>query len=315
MRRTVVIGSLNIDVVVPVERMPAEGETLAGGDLALHGGGKGANQAAAAARLGGSVTMIGQVGGDAFGTRLSGDLAAAGVDISGIGKSERATGSACIYVLPSGENAIVISPGANATVSPAIAHQRLDAVSPYNFLLTQLEIPVETVVEAFAHARRNGATTILDPAPFRPMPAELTGLTDLITPNQSEAAALLGSRDKSVIRSVEDARQAAAQLRDAGYRGVILKLGELGCYVDAPEAQGAVPAFAVAAMDTTAAGDVFNAALAVALAKNVSLMDAALYANAAAAISVTRRGAQSSIPTASEVDAFFKDRRSAVCSQ
>ena len=315
MQRIVVLGSLNIDLVVPVDRMPREGETLAGGDLSLFAGGKGANQAAAAAKLGGVVTMIGQVGADPFGARLSGDLDDAGVDTSGIGASARPTGSACIYVLPTGENAIVISPGANATLSPEIALERLAAAAPYRFLLAQLEIPVDTVVQSFTQARRAGAKAILDPAPFRPLPAELIGMADLITPNQNEAVALLGCPDGSTIRNFDEARDAAARLRDSGYRGVILKLGEMGCYVDTPEGRGAVPAFPVVASDTTAAGDTFNAALAVSLAKGVPLMDAALFANAAAAISVTRAGAQSSIPGGDEVETFLNNRRPAVCSQ
>ena len=313
MPRIVVLGSLNIDLVAPVERMPRVGETLAGGDLSLFAGGKGANQAAAAAKLGGAVTMIGQVGADPFGSRLTNELASVGVDISGIGTSMRATGSACIYVLPTGDNAIVVSPGANATVCPEIALHRLRAAAPYGYLLAQLEIPLDAVVQAFSEARNTGATTILDPAPFRPLPAELIGLVDLVTPNQNEAAALLGCSG-SVIGTFEEACQAATRLREAGYRGVILKLGELGCYVDAPGARGAVPAFRVVAADTTAAGDTFNAALAVSLANGAHLMDAAVFANAAAAISVTRPGAQSSIPTAGEVETFLYRQRTFVCS-
>jgi ribokinase len=315
MQRIVVVGSLNIDLVLPVQRMPRDGETLAGGDLCLFSGGKGGNQAAAAAKLGGGVTMIGQVGGDPFGARLKGDLAAAGVDTSGIATCGRATGSACIYVLPTGANAIVISPGANGTFSPPLALERLRAAAPYRFLLAQLEVPVETVLESFAEGKRAGAMTMLDPAPVRPLPAELKGLVDLITPNQHEASALLGAPDAPAIRSVDEACRVAAQLRDAGYRGVILKLGDLGCYIDTPQVRGAVPAFPVVATDTTAAGDTFNAALAVSLAKGAPLMDAAVFANAAAAISVTRPGAQSSIPTADEVETFLNDRKTAVCSQ
>jgi ribokinase len=258
--------------------------------------------------------MIGQVGSDAFGARLTAGLGALGVDISGVGCSSRSTGSACIYVLPGGENAIVISPGANATVTPDIAVSRLSSARPYGFLLAQLEIPTEAVIAAFTEARDAGAVTVLDPAPFHPLPAELIALTDVVTPNQSETAALLGCPADAPIDSIEAASHAAAQLRTLGYRGVILKLGSLGCYVDTPGARGPVPAFAVEAVDTTAAGDTFNAALAVSLAQGASIMDASLFANAAAAISVTRPGAQSSIPSAAEVEEFLRDRSTAACS-
>jgi ribokinase len=216
MKRIAVLGSLNIDLVFPVERLPLPGETLVGGDLAVFEGGKGANQACAAGRLGGAVTTIGQVGADSFAARLIETLRAAGVDTSGIGVSQRPTGSACISVLPDGENAIVISPGANATLSPEIALERLRAVPPYHFVLGQLETPMETIAAVFAEARRSGATTILDPAPVQPLPAELIPYLDFITPNQIEAVALLG-RTKDCIRSLDDARAAADSLLIAGY--------------------------------------------------------------------------------------------------
>jgi ribokinase len=313
MKRITVVGSMNIDLVLPVERMPCPGETLAGGDLAWFEGGKGANQACAAGRLGGLVTMIGQVGADPFAARLVGTLRASGVDTSGIGTSARPTGCACIYVLPGGENAIVVSPGANATLTAEMAVKRLAMASPYSFLLGQLETPMGTVVAAFAEAKRAGATTILDPAPAQDLPAELIAHIDFITPNQIEAGALLG-RPERRIRDFEDARRAADDLMDAGYRGVVLKLGPVGCYVAARGLSAGVPAFEVSAVDTTAAGDTFTAAFAVSFAEGAPLVEAALFANAAAGISVTRPGAQNSIPTRAEVEAFLSARRPAVCS-
>jgi ribokinase len=314
MKRIVVLGSLNIDLVFPVERLPRPGETLVGGDLAVFEGGKGANQACAAGRLGGAVTMIGQVGADSFAARLIETLRAAGVDTSGIGVSGRPTGSACISVLPDGENAIVISPGANATLSPEIALERLGAVLSYDFVLGQLETPMETIVAVFAEARRSGATTILDPAPVQPLPAELIPYLDFITPNQIEAAALLGRTNDSIV-NFDDARAAADSLLSAGYRGVVLKLGPLGSYVATGKLSAAVPAFEVAAVDTTAAGDTFNAAFAVSLAEGAPIVEAALFANAAAAISVTRRGAQNSIPARAEVNSLLITRGAIACSR
>ena len=313
MKRLIVVGSLNIDLVTPVERLPRPGETLVGGDLAVFEGGKGANQACAIGRLGGAVTMIGQVGDDAFGTSLRDSLRAAGVDTSGIGISTRATGSACISVLPDGENAILISPGANATLSREIALERLRLAAPYDFLLGQLETPMTTIEAAFAEARRSGATTILDPAPVQPLPGELIPNIDFITPNQIEATALLGGT-KDCIRSFDDARAAADGLLSAGFRGVVLKLGELGCYVATAQVRGAVPGFKVAAVDTTGAGDTFNAAFAVSLAEGAAIMDAAVFANAAAALSVTRPGAQNSIPTRAEVESLLAARSASACS-
>jgi ribokinase len=313
MKRLVVLGSLNIDLVTAVERLPRPGETLVGGDLAVFEGGKGANQACAIGRLGGAVTMIGQVGDDGFGTSLRDSLRAAGVDTCGIGTSIRATGSACISVLPDGENAILISPGANATLSREIALERLRLAAPYDFLLGQLETPMTSIVAAFAEAIHSGATTILDPAPIQPLPPELIPNIDFITPNQIEAEALLGDT-KDGIHSFDDARAAADGLLSAGYRGVVLKLGELGCYVATAQVRGAVPGFKVAAVDTTGAGDTFNAAFAVSLAEGAGIMDAAVFANAAAALSVTRPGAQNSIPTRAEVESLLAARSASACS-
>ncbi len=173
---------------------------------------------------------------------------------------------------------------------------------------------MRTIVAAFAEAMRSGATTILDPAPVQRLPAELIPCVDFITPNQIEAAALLG-RTKDCIRNFDDARAAADSLLRAGYRGVVLKLGQLGCYVATEKLRAAVPAFEVAAVDTTAAGDTFNAAFAVFLAEGAPILEAAMFANAAAAISVTRPGAQNSIPARAEVDSLLTTRSATACSR
>lgn len=300
----VVIGSANMDLVLPVERLARAGETISGGDLALFPGGKGANQACAVGKLGGRVAMIGQVGNDAFGAKLAASLEQAGVDTSRLGVSDRPTGCACIYVLPDGENSIVISPGANATVVPENVLPKLDLLHEGVYLLSQLEIPMATVESAFAKAKAEGAITMLDPAPVRPLSAELLRNVDFLTPNQSEAAALLGDPNLE-IRDFGEAEVVAERLLALGPASAVLKLGSLGCYIAAGKVRAAVPGFEVSAVDTTAAGDIFNGAFAVALSEGKDVLEAARFANAAAAISVTRPGAQSSIPSREEVEAFL----------
>ena len=312
-KRIYVVGSLNIDLVIQVERLARPGETLAGSDLILIPGGKGANQACAAARLGGRATMIGQVGSDAFADPLLSSLRTAGVDTSGVSRAECSTGSACISVLPNGENAIVISPGANARVTPEFALSRLPDLGAGDIVLLQLEIPLATVQAVVAHARQRGAVAILDPAPAQPLPPGLLAQVAYLTPNESEACLLLG-RPGSSIRDEAQARDVATQLRALGPASVILKLGALGCYLSTEAFFGPISGFAVDAVDTTAAGDTFNGAFAVALSEGSPLFEAARFANAAAAISVTRLGAQSSIPDRVETAAFLDKEAQAVCS-
>ncbi len=290
-----------MDLVLPVERLALAGETISGGDLALFPGGKGANQACAAGRVGGHVAFVGQVGDDAFGARLIASLEQAGVDTSGAGRCSTPTGCACIYVLPNGENSIVISPGANGAVLPEVTLPRLDLLHEGCYLLSQLEIPLATVEAALAKAKAAGATTILDPAPVRPLSSKLLRSVDFLTPNQTEAAALLGDPNLE-IGDFGQAARAAEKLLSLGPGAVVMKLGSLGCYVAAGKVRAAVPAFEVKAVDTTAAGDVFNGAFAVALSEGRDVVKAAKFASAAAAISVTRSGAQTSVPSREEVD-------------
>ena len=185
--KVVVLGSANMDIVLPVPRLVRAGETISGGDLAFYPGGKGANQACAAARAGGHVLMVGQVGDDPFGAQLIASLKSAGVDTDRVGISERPTGCASISVLPDGENAIVISPGANATILPETVAPRLDLLRPGDFLLGQLEIPQATVEAAFRLAKAAGAATMLDPAPVRPLSAELLANVDFLTRGRGAA--------------------------------------------------------------------------------------------------------------------------------
>jgi len=310
----VVVGSLNIDLVVTVDHLARPGETIAGGDLVVFTGGKGANQAYAAAKLGGLVEMVGRVGQDSFGAQLLTSLKSVGVDTTHVGISERATGSACISVLPSGENAIVVSPGANATVLPDAVREQLEGVESGGYLLSQLEIPIETVEVSFRVAKNRGITTILDPAPAQPLSRELLKNVSYLTPNQSEAGGLLAAGDREV-QNWDDAREVADGLLDLGPENVVLKMGALGCYVAAGEIRAAVEGFPAKAVDTTGAGDVFNAALAVALSEGMGILKAARFANAAAGVSVTRPGAQNSAPSREEVEAFVAERSGTAAEQ
>lgn len=305
-----VVGSLNMDFVVTVRRLPAPGETVMGCDFRMIPGGKGANQACAAGKLGaGSVLtrMAGRVGYDLFADHLKASLAAAGVDVSAVHATKsQPTGVAQIWVEESGQNAIVVAPGANYALLASDVESLRPVFRGAAWALFQLETPLGTVHAALKAAREEGARTMLDPAPAQPLPRELLERVDLLTPNESEACLLLGRPPGRL--TFEGAPEAAAALLTKGPRAVILKLGGLGCYFADGQRSLASPGFAVDARDTTAAGDTFNGALAVALAEGMPLDSSLRFANAAAALSVTRLGAQASIPTRAEVDAFLAAR-------
>lgn len=267
-------------------------------------GGKGANQVCAAARIGGQAKMIGQVGSDPFADLMFESLRRAGAEITGVQRSPGATGAAIISVLPDGENAIVISPGANAKLSPEMAITRLAALSAGDLLLLQLETPLPTVQAVLALAADRGAVSILDPAPAQTLSREILKNVAWLTPNQSEAALLLGQPDLSPA-NYDEADAIASRLLELGPKSVILKLGAMGSFVATANFRGPIPGFVVDAIDTTAAGDTFNGALAVGLAEGMPIETAARFANAAGALSVTRMGAQSSIPNREEVTAFL----------
>ncbi len=303
--RIVVFGSLNMDLILPAGRLPRPGETLACGDFLAAPGGKGANQACAAGRLGGRVLMAGRVGDDSFGPRLIESLRSAGVDTTEVRTLHGSTGAAFILVLPDGENVILISPGANGRFELDPAQFERLALSAHDCVLTQLESPVETVGAALAAARNAGATTILDPAPARSLPAELFGYVDWLTPNQTEAAILLGDPGLK-IEDYASAEEAARRLLALGPAGVIMKLGALGCVAVTPQTTVRQPAFAVDALDTTAAGDAFNGAFAVALVEGFDLCAALRFGCAAAGISVTRMGAQPSMASRDEVERLLR---------
>ncbi|MGA2496865.1 MAG: ribokinase [Tepidisphaeraceae bacterium] len=304
--RIVVIGSINMDLVCRTGRIPAPGETAPGEDLRTIPGGKGANQAVAAARLGGdaaTVTMIGRVGDDAFGTTLLAGLKNNGVDVEHVAVTKNcASGCALITVAASGENSIVVSPGANGRVTPADVERAKGVIKGASAVVMQLEIPLETVEFAIRMCRKLRVRTILDPAPVpaKGLPKALYEV-DILSPNQSEARALAG-------RKGEDQALGRVLLR-RGPELVVLKRGEQGALVFHGRDICGVRPFKVKAVDTTAAGDAFTAGLAVGLGEGMSIGDAVGFANAAGAICCTRFGAQPALPTRGEVERMLLKQR------
>ncbi|MBE0657162.1 MAG: ribokinase [Bryobacteraceae bacterium] len=302
----IVTGSLNMDFVVQVDRLPAPGETTLGSNFLTIPGGKGANQANAAGRLAaaGTVRMIGCTGEDAFATQLKDSLMASGVDVSCVRQvAGVSTGVALIWVERSGQNSIVVASGANNEVNPEMIAGLGEAYAGAACALFQLETPIDAVEAALSTARAAGAMTILDPAPARQLPASLLRLVDLMTPNETEACILLGRPPARLAPA--DAPSLAHEVLGLGPKAVVLKLGDAGCFYSDGRTEVFSAGFKVDAVDTTAAGDTFNAALAIALSEGRPIEDALRFANAAAAISVTRLGAQSSAPGRAEVEEFL----------
>jgi ribokinase len=295
-----VVGSINMDLVVRTARLPDPGETVPGQSFATIPGGKGANQAVAATRLGASTAMIGCVGDDAFGAELRRVLAADGIDCQGVrAVAGVPTGVALIEVDDTGRNHIVVVPGGNGHLSAADvqAHQALLASA--RAVVLQLEVPLDTVIFTAARARALGKLVILNPAPAQPLPAELLASTDYLVPNEHEASGLSGVR----VDSPAAAAAAAQRLRAQGPRTVIVTMGAAGVVSAGEDGTRHHPARPVKAVDSTAAGDTFIGGLCAALVEGRSLDDAIAFAQAAAAISVTRPGAQTSIPRRDEVQA------------
>jgi ribokinase len=297
----VVVGSANLDLVVRCGQIPSPGETVLGSEFMTVPGGKGANQAVAAARLGAPVTFVGRVGKDAFGDRLAAEIGGAGVDTTYLVRdADHATGVALISVDQAGQNAIVVAPGANGALSPADVDAAEAVIASAAVLIVQLEIPLDTVKHAIAVAKRHGTRTILNPAPVRsanPPGAALLTEVDVLTPNEHEAANLLGHSSPDGL----DMTTVARRLVDRGPGLVIVTLGASGCLVAWRGSEMHVTAPKVTAVDTTAAGDCFTGALAVGLAEGMELGGAVQFAVRAASISVTRAGAQPSLPTRAEV--------------
>jgi ribokinase len=292
-----------VDYTVQASRLPRPGETVSGGTLFVNHGGKGANQALAARRLGAEVRLLAAVGDDAAGLGLREALAAQGVDTSGVVTTTKAsTGTALIVVDAEGRNQIVVAPGANRTLGVEQASARADDFAWAQIVACQLEIPLLTARWALETARRRGATTILNPAPLPDTPLDILGLVDYLTPNAGEAERLSGVP----VADVKSAARAAAALRAQGAAAVIVTLGEGGALAETADEVLHVPAVPVKAVDTTAAGDAFNGALAVALGEGRPLGHALRFANAAAALTCTRRGAQASLPTRDEVERLLE---------
>lgn len=295
----VVFGSINMDLVVHSPRLPMPGETLTGDSFFTAPGGKGANQAVASARLGAPTRLIGRVGGDVFGSSLLQSLADNRVNVSAVSTDpHQPTGVALITVDAKAENTIVIIAGANGQLDQTDVNRLANSAD--RVLLLQLETPLEIVIAAARAAHALGLTVILDPAPARPLPAELYSLVDILTPNETEAGLLTGLS----LHTDAAVEQAARVLLERGVQNVVIKLGGRGAYLQhAAEASGIfMPAFQVTAIDTVAAGDAFNGGLAAALSEGKSLPEALRWGMATGAISTTRRGAQPSMPSRAEVE-------------
>jgi ribokinase len=308
MKRILVVGSINLDLVGVAPTIPQPGQTISGTAFHTFPGGKGANQAFAAVRLGAPVTMMGKVGNDSFGSQLRANLETAGVDTTAVEAVATSSGIAQIITASNGENVIVVVPGANAQLLPGDIDKHIELLRSAGIILAQLEIPLETVTYLATVARREKIPLMLDPAPAQPLPASLLRSVDWLTPNESETCALLGRPvDELPLGELENI---ADSLRGQGAANIVLKLGARGCYVAPADGRRMhVPAYKVTAVDTTAAGDAFNAAFAVALMDGHEPVRGASWASAVAAISVTKPGAQPSMPTRAEVERLIAERQ------
>jgi len=303
----VVVGSSNTDMVIRVPRIPRAGETLLGGEFFTAAGGKGANQAVGAARSGGKVTLIARVGSDIFGDQAIAGLRRDGIDVSCVYRDKLSpSGAALIFVAKDGENSIAVAGGANAKLSPADIKRASRVIRSAALLLVQLETPLATVTAAVEVAAKAGVQVILNPAPARPLANSLLKLISILTPNETEAEILTGIK----VTDGAAAAKACSKLRSRGVSTVILTLGSRGAFLSDVNGQQLVPGFKVKTVDSTAAGDIFNGALSAALAEGKSVLDAVRFANAAAALSVTRLGAQSSAPTRTDVEKFLASSQS-----
>lgn len=299
------VGSLNVDVVIGLERMPNTGETVLGTSLARHAGGKGLNQAVAAARMGARVHMVGAVGDDEAGTWLRNIARDDGVSTTHVLTSPGTSGTAIIEVEPSGANRIIVVPGANATVTPTFVEAAIAQIQNPRVVLVQGEIPLDAVAAAMRAGRARGALTMLNPAPVFDIPREVMANVDVIIPNESETTELTGLPTTTRV----DAAMAATELVDRGARFAVVTCGSRGAsWASASHGSGAVPAFAVRAVDTVAAGDAFCGALAALLAEGLAFGEALQWASAAGGLATTVPGAVPSLPSRTDVQALLDQR-------
>ena len=305
MGKIVVIGSSNTDLVIKTSRIPRPGETVIGGEFMINAGGKGANQAVAAARLGAQVVFVAKTGDDQFGHSAIEHYQRDGILIDHIGRdNSSASGVALIAVDGAGENSIVVAPGANASLSKEDIDRAEAEIKEADYVLIQLEISLDVVVYAIEKAHAAGVKVVLNPAPAAQLPAEVLAKLWLVTPNCTEASLLSGVE----VTDRKSALEAAKVIAGSGVANVIVTMGGDGALLLTSEGDCVVPAFRVKAVDTTAAGDIFNGALVTALVEGKNLQEAVRFASAASAIAVTRMGAQTSAPTRAEVDEFLVNR-------
>jgi ribokinase len=305
--RICVVGSSNIDLVVKSQRLPLPGETILGGRFLMVPGGKGANQAVAAAKLGADVFFVAKLGDDIFGTQSFENFKKEGVNTKYVSRTNKAlSGVASIVVDNAGNNSIVVAPGANQQLSPQDVKKAARAIASCGAVVAQLEIPIETVEFAAGLAKKFGIPFILDPAPARKLNPKLLEMTDVIKPNETEAGILTGIE----VKDEKTARKAAQNLFERGVKTVILTLGAKGALLFNKDINEFFPAKKVKAVDSTAAGDAFVGGLAFCIAAGQSLLEAVMFANDVAALSVTKMGAQTSMPSMKEVEKFRKSRKS-----
>ena len=308
--KVVVVGSFNMDLVVKAGRRPQTGETLMGEEFGMFIGGKGSNQAIAAARLGTDVTMIGRLGTDLFGDTLMTAHAEESICTDYVIRdTEVGTGIASISIDADGDNSIVLVPQANMRLTVADIERASESIAAADVLLLQLEVPIAASQRAAEIAKSNGATVVLNPAPAQELPDDFLAQVDILTPNEVETESLSGVK----VSTAADAERAAKVLLDKGLSAVILTLGERGALLLTPDLTRQVPAYTVEVVDTTAAGDAFCGALATGLAQGENLVDAVAFANAAGALAVTVFGAAPSMPTATQVEAFRGSHNKVQC--
>lgn len=298
-KKIVIVGSANTDMVISADHFPLPGETLMGTNFMTNFGGKGANQAVAAARMGGQTVFIGKVGNDNFGTSIISNLESEGINVSHLYTTQKtSTGVALITTIPSGENSIIVNAGANGQLTADDVRDSEEVIAEAGTVLMQLETPVAALTEAAKLGKKHGAFTVLNPAPASPLPHELLENIDLLIPNETEASSISGVE----IKDESTAMEAISAIQGMGVKNVIITVGSKGAIAKVDGKMIMVPAFKVKAIDTTAAGDTFCGALCVALSEGKDIEAAIRFGNKASSVSVTRKGAQLSIPQRKELE-------------